>query len=154
MSARKYITLRVRYAVLERDGYRCRYCGAEATDAKLHVDHRMPVSKGGTNDFENLVTACSDCNLGKHAFLPTRYIPAQRENALAAVIFQRMCERFGAEVPFWLAFCTILNFCQSEPDPDPLLQIVLEAETYEAAIEGMYRYGGYPDGTDIWAEEE
>lgn len=33
----------------------------------MHVDHVLPVSEGGTNDIGNLVTACSDCNLGKGA---------------------------------------------------------------------------------------
>lgn len=152
--SRTAIPKRVRYAVLERDGYRCRYCGAEAADAKLHVDHRMPVARGGTNDFANLVTACADCNLGKHAFLPAKVIAAQREHALAAVIFQRACERFGEEVPMWRAFCIILNFCLSEPEPDPLLRIVLDAPSWAAAQRGMYRYGGYPeDGVAYWSAE-
>lgn len=33
----------------------------------MHIDHIIPVSKGGTNDLINLVTSCSDCNLGKGA---------------------------------------------------------------------------------------
>lgn len=151
--ARKAIPKRLRYAVLERDGYRCRYCGADAADAKLHVDHRMPVAKGGTNDYANLVTACVDCNLGKHAFLPLREIACQREHALAAVIFQRACERFGNEVPFWRAFCTILNHCLAEVEPEPLLQIVLDAPTWDAANRGMFAYGGYPIADDWDAVE-
>jgi len=33
----------------------------------LHIDHIIPVSKGGTNEEANLVTACDQCNLGKGA---------------------------------------------------------------------------------------
>ena len=33
----------------------------------LHVDHFIPVSKGGTNDSSNLLTSCSQCNQGKKA---------------------------------------------------------------------------------------
>lgn len=55
----------VRHEVLARDGFRCRYCGASAEEAKLHVDHIRPVSRGGDNDPGNLLTACSACNLGK-----------------------------------------------------------------------------------------
>lgn len=33
--------------------------------ATLHVDHIAPRSRGGTNDYRNLVTACADCNLHK-----------------------------------------------------------------------------------------
>lgn len=55
-----------RFRILARDRFTCRYCGVKATGgATLHVDHVKPRSKGGTNDPSNLVTACSDCNLGK-----------------------------------------------------------------------------------------
>lgn len=147
--SRKSIPKRVRYAVLERDGYRCRYCGAEAGDAKLHVDHRMPVSKGGTNEFSNLVTACVACNLGKHAFLPVAHVPAQREHAWAAIIFQRTCERFGSEVPLWRAFNVILDFCLSDEQPEHILRIVLDAETYAQAEQEIYRFCGYPDADEV-----
>jgi 5-methylcytosine-specific restriction endonuclease McrA len=56
----------VRYAVLERDGFRCRYCGASSSDGvTLHVDHIVPHSKGGTDDESNLCASCDQCNLGK-----------------------------------------------------------------------------------------
>lgn len=151
--SRQSIPKRLRYAVLERDGYRCRYCGAGVDDAKLHIDHRMPVAKGGTNDFENLVTACADCNLGKHAFLPIREIVRQREQALAAEIFQRTCERFGDEVPLWRAFCIILDFCLSQPEPEMLLRIMLDAATYAEAEHRWYLYAGYP-GREAWERAE
>jgi hypothetical protein len=38
-------------------------------DVVLNVEHVIPVSKGGTNDILNLVTACADCNSGKGARL-------------------------------------------------------------------------------------
>ena len=41
-------------------------CGASKDDgATLHVDHKVPVSKGGTDELSNLQTLCSDCNLNK-----------------------------------------------------------------------------------------
>ena len=52
---------KVRAAVLKRDGYRCRYCGAEATT----VDHVRPVVSGGTDREDNLVAACAECNRAK-----------------------------------------------------------------------------------------
>ncbi len=57
---------KLRFRVFARDGFRCQYCGRPAGDGViLHVDHRVPVARGGTNDESNLATACSDCNLGK-----------------------------------------------------------------------------------------
>lgn len=58
---------RLRFEILKRDGFMCRYCGAEPESAVLHVDHVIPESKGGTDDPDNLVAACRDCNLGKAA---------------------------------------------------------------------------------------
>lgn len=55
----------LRFEVLTRDGYRCRYCGATAKTSTLHIDHVLPKSKGGRDDLANLVTACVDCNFGK-----------------------------------------------------------------------------------------
>ena len=55
----------LRWAVLERDAFTCRYCGRSAPQVVLHVDHVKPRSAGGEDSFENLVTACQDCNLGK-----------------------------------------------------------------------------------------
>ena len=58
----------LRYDILKRDGYRCKICGASASDGvKLHVDHIIPVSKGGRTEPGNLQTLCERCNLGKGA---------------------------------------------------------------------------------------
>ncbi len=48
-----------RLALHLRDGLVCVYCGAAGEDGgQLTLDHLRPVSKGGTNDASNLVTAC------------------------------------------------------------------------------------------------
>ncbi|MBA3833743.1 MAG: HNH endonuclease [Chthoniobacterales bacterium] len=52
----------VRSIVLERDGYSCAYCGS---DANLHIDHVIPLARGGSNTFDNLVTSCGPCNQSK-----------------------------------------------------------------------------------------
>lgn len=56
----------MRHEVFKRDDYKCVECGASKDDgATLHVDHKVPVSKGGTDELDNLQTLCSDCNLNK-----------------------------------------------------------------------------------------
>lgn len=55
----------IRFGVLNRDDFTCQYCGRKAPDVELHIDHKVPRSKGGSNNENNLVTACSDCNWGK-----------------------------------------------------------------------------------------
>lgn len=62
---RKAIPKKVRFEVLKRDKFTCQYCGAQAPDVVLNIDHIKPISKGGTNEISNLITSCFDCNSGK-----------------------------------------------------------------------------------------
>ena len=56
-----------RFRILDRDGYKCVKCGRSPLmdGVTLHVDHKKPRSKGGTDDDDNLQTLCAECNLGK-----------------------------------------------------------------------------------------
>ncbi len=57
-----------------RDGYRCQYCERSQLELRgrecLTRDHLVPLSRGGTNDWTNVVTACSSCNTRKGNRLP------------------------------------------------------------------------------------
>ena len=66
-AARKAMSKSLRFSVFERDGFTCQYCGEQPPSVVLHIDHILPVSKGGTNDPENLRTSCAACNGGKGA---------------------------------------------------------------------------------------
>lgn len=67
---REQISKKTRFDVFKRDGFKRAYCGATPTETiVLEVDHIHPVAEGGTNDIDNLVTACWDCNRGKGAGL-------------------------------------------------------------------------------------
>lgn len=60
------VSPRLRFEVLRRDSFCCRYCGLHAADGRgLTVDHVLPRALGGADTAENLVAACSDCNEGK-----------------------------------------------------------------------------------------
>jgi len=63
------IRAQMRFRVLQRDGFRCGYCGrsGSAPGVVLHVDHVVPLASGGTSTEDNLLTACEECNLGKAA---------------------------------------------------------------------------------------
>jgi len=88
-------TLSTMRAVVERDGYHCRFCGMPvvssmirklahaaypvavpwgSTNSSQHAgfqcmwlqfDHILPNSRGGTSDFDNVVTTCAPCNFGR-----------------------------------------------------------------------------------------
>lgn len=65
----------LRLEVFERDDYTCQYCGARPKlltmlragrlHSTLHVDHMVPLSRGGHNTIKNLATACAGCNSAK-----------------------------------------------------------------------------------------
>lgn len=56
-----------RFNVFLRDGFECVYCGATED---LTFDHVIPRSRGGRTTWENIVTACSPCNLKKGGRTP------------------------------------------------------------------------------------
>ena len=48
-----------RFNIFRRDGYKCIYCGS---DKNLTLDHVIPKSRGGKNNWKNLATCCRKCN--------------------------------------------------------------------------------------------
>lgn len=59
------ISKRLRYEILKRDGYTCRYCGGRSPKVHLTIGHVVASTLGGGDEPTNLVTACWDCNSGK-----------------------------------------------------------------------------------------
>ncbi|WP_043234116.1 HNH endonuclease [Bosea sp. LC85] len=57
-----------RFNVFLRDRFSCQYCG---TRDELTFDHVVPRSKGGLTTWDNVVAACSPCNLRKGDKMPT-----------------------------------------------------------------------------------
>ena len=51
-----------RFNVFLRDKFSCQYCGSKD---ELTFDHLLPRSKGGKTNWDNVVTACSSCNVKK-----------------------------------------------------------------------------------------
>ena len=65
MASRKSISKKVRFEIFKRDLFTCQYCGSTPPKAVLELDHIQPLSKKGSDNEDNLVTACFDCNRGK-----------------------------------------------------------------------------------------
>jgi hypothetical protein len=107
--SRKPISARRRFEIFKRDRFTCAYCGATPPGALLHVDHINPVALGGTNEPENLITACERCNAGKSS-VPLTAVPkslreraeevAEREAQIAgfAKVMRDAIERVEADV--------------------------------------------------------
>ena len=61
----------IKARIFGRDNYTCQYCGAKG--AQLHCDHVVPLSRGGRNDEDNLLTACQRCNVKKGRRTPAEW---------------------------------------------------------------------------------
>lgn len=81
---RKPIPKGVRFEIFKRDLFTCQYCGAHPPGVLLHIDHIVAVAQGGTNDQDNLVTACQACNIGKGAKDLKQVPDSLKEQAMVA----------------------------------------------------------------------
>lgn len=57
----------------EQQGWRCWWC-QKSVRSNYHIDHRIPLSRGGSNDANNIVISCQHCNLRKHSKLPHEWM--------------------------------------------------------------------------------
>jgi hypothetical protein len=88
------VSRRLRFEVLRRDGYTCRYCGAKAPDVTLTVDHVVPTTLGGDDDPRNLVACCQQCNAGKSSIAPDD--PIVEDVDATAMLFADAIERVAS----------------------------------------------------------
>lgn len=85
----------LRYDILSRDNFTCVICGSSSKQgARLHVDHIIPVSKGGKSVPSNLRTLCERCNIGKSNKIEP--VPSQPTNSTDGLSL--ICERCGAKL--------------------------------------------------------
>lgn len=63
-----------RRTVYRRDGGCCYLCGDPVEFKKMHLEHKIPLSKGGEHSYANCATSCSDCNLRKGVRLPEELV--------------------------------------------------------------------------------
>jgi hypothetical protein len=76
MMAKKHMAVskKTRFDVFKRDGFICVYCGKSPPEVILEIDHVIPKARAGSNQIDNLVTSCFDCNRGKRD-IPLDQIP-------------------------------------------------------------------------------
>lgn len=60
---------------------KCYYCGKEVKPftADKQIEHKIPISKGGTNNIKNLVISCKACNSGKREKTDAEYLRGHNE---------------------------------------------------------------------------
>jgi 5-methylcytosine-specific restriction endonuclease McrA len=77
-----------RFNVFLRDSFSCQYCGDGFPSEDLTFDHVIPRSRGGRTTWENVVTACQDCNLAKGNRLPQHCDMLPRQEPFRPTTYQ------------------------------------------------------------------
>lgn len=67
---RKNFSAKERLAIYRKTKGHCYLCGEFVDFDSFEIEHRIPLSKGGTNDLDNLFCACHCCNIIKHDIYP------------------------------------------------------------------------------------
>ncbi len=71
--------------LLQIQNNQCFYCKKDLsllTDREVHLDHYIPISKGGAHSITNVVWSCSSCNLQKNASIPDTQLPLEHIECL------------------------------------------------------------------------
>lgn len=70
-----YIPAKTREFLIVKANYTCAICGRIGEMSAFHIDHILPVDRGGTCLYENLQVLCRTCNLQKsnHYLDPASY---------------------------------------------------------------------------------
>lgn len=63
---RKAIPKHIRAKVYEKCNGHCAYCGCELEYKDMQVEHKVPLKRGGADEFENMLPSCRSCNHYKH----------------------------------------------------------------------------------------
>lgn len=93
-----------RYNVYLRDKFTCQFCLNQFTSPQLTLDHVLPLSKGGKTNWENIVTACHDCNSakGNNERITPKIVPYQPDYYELANNRKQM--HFEIKHPSWESF--------------------------------------------------
>lgn len=152
------VSKRIRFEVLRRDNYTCRYC--RSADSELTIDHVTPVALGGTDDPANLVACCKDCNAGKASTSPdegtvtnvaedaVRWAAAMRD--AAAIMSAEVDERdayIGAFLSAWPSYRNVPSHLTDTVgrfyDLGLPLAVMLDAAETAGGARGVYDRPAY-----------
>lgn len=72
----------VRHEIIERDASTCYLCGKTCQPSDIHLDHVIPLSRGGHHTADNIKVSCAQCNLSKGTLTAEEYRAARSVRAL------------------------------------------------------------------------
>ena len=81
LGARGSHTVEESLALRWKSGWRCYYCGQALNEKTVTEDHKTPLSRGGSNEIDNIVIACRPCNSSKYTMTDIEFV--EKRNAAA-----------------------------------------------------------------------
>lgn len=72
------VTLDFELQLLEQQNFTCAYCGCDLTTSGKHLDHIVPLSRGGLHTANNVHWTCPTCNLSKNSKLEEEWLKKER----------------------------------------------------------------------------
>jgi hypothetical protein len=76
----RHVPRGVALRVARRDNYTCQICGRSLRDDEIEFHHKIPYSKGGSTEEDNMEVACSDCNRAQGSEIPEDIIRPESWN--------------------------------------------------------------------------
>lgn len=95
---RKPIPKNIREQVYEKCHGHCAYCGCKLEYKDMQVDHIVAVGRGGTNDLDNLLPSCRQCNYDKHEMSIERFrrrISKDLFKSLDRIFVYKLAKKYG-----------------------------------------------------------
>ena len=76
------VTLKFEQELLEKQNYKCAYCGVDLNVTGKHLDHIIPISRGGLHTANNVHWTCPKCNTSKNNKLEDEWFDWLKEHSL------------------------------------------------------------------------
>ena len=68
--------------LLEKQNYKCTYCGCDLNEKGKHLEHKTPICRGGIHSIENIQFTCPKCNLNKGRMTHNEFLKEKKQNGI------------------------------------------------------------------------
>ena len=103
---RKRYATDVRRMIYLRNGGRCAICGKRLDLDNCNLDHRIPLSKGGRDNVENLDCVHVQCN-----YIKANLLPDELENEIKDIFLYQMEKNGGRKLRYRIARAVLRKIC-------------------------------------------
>ena len=96
---RKKFSVKDRLAIYRKTEGHCYLCGEFVDFDSFEVEHHIPISKGGTNDLDNLYCSCTTCNAIKRDIYPQEFM-----EKISQIFICQMQKKYGDSLEWKVAY--------------------------------------------------